>query len=199
MTTPTITGLDADLARLGVTGAVRVAALGATLPTTLAAWAAGWANCGYISDDGLTESNSQDRAEFVPWQGRSPIRTEITRETVTFQATFWETNWQTISLYYGVGLDDVTVTGVAPDQLVVFDTGRPKQDLRAFGYDVLDGVYARRIILPFAEVTEKGDITYKSDTLIAYPITMTAYVGPDGYSARRMFQEGWAPPEPETP
>lgn len=198
MTTPVVTGLDAELARLGVTGAVRVATLGTTIPTTMAAWGAGWENCGYISDDGLTESNGQSRATFTPWQGRSPIRTEITEDTTTFQATFWESNWQTVSLYYGVGLDDVTVTGTGDTTLVVFDTGNPRQDARMFGFDVLDGVYARRMIVPYGEVTEKGDLTYKSDTLIGYPVTMTAYKGPDGYSVRRMFMEGWAPPA-ETP
>jgi hypothetical protein len=195
-----VTGLDPDFARLGVTGALRTGPLGVTLPTDLGTWGSTIVNLGYISDDGITEAASTDRTEFIPWQGVAPIRTEVTKNTKTFAATLWESNWEVVSLYYGVGVDDVVVTGTGDAAVVVFDEyGKPKRDLRMFGIDVIDGVYARRIIVPYGEVTEKGDITYKSDTLIAYPVTITAYVGPDGVSVRRMFREGWAPPAVEGP
>ena len=187
--------LDAELARLGVTGALRVAPIGTTLPTGLGVWPVGYADLGYISDDGITESRDEDQQTFVPWQSNAPIRTETTRSVVTFQQTLWESNWETISLYYRIGVDDTTVTGTGDDALVIFDEqGKPKQDLRSFGIDVIDGVYQRRILAPYAEVTERGDIVYKSDTLIGYEVTITCYEGPDGVSVRRMFKEGWAPP-----
>jgi len=189
--------LDAELVRLGVTGALRVAPIGTTLPTGMEAWGAGYADLGYISDDGIVEGRDEDRQEFISWQTVSPVRTEITRSVVTFQATLWETNWNTISLYYKVGVDDATTSGTGADTIVIIDEeGKPKQDLRSFGIDVIDGVYHRRILAPYAEVTERGDITYKSDTLIGYEVTITCYQGPDGISVRRMFKEGWTLPTP---
>lgn len=189
------TGLDAELARLGVTGAFRTAPLATAMPTSMVPFAAGWVNLGYISDEGVTESRSEDRQEFTPWQSASPIRSEVTKSTKTFQVTLWESNWDTVSLYYGVGLDDVTVDTTGDVDVVIFDEqGKPKQDLRRFAVDVVDGVYARRALVPFGEVTEKGDLIYKSDTLIGYPCTVMAYVGPDGISVRRMFMEGWTAP-----
>jgi hypothetical protein len=194
MTAPA-TELDAELARLGVTGALRTAPLGTTLPVGLTAYTTPFVNLGYISDDGITESQSEDRQEFTPWQSASPIRTEVTKGVTTFHATLWESNWDTISLYYRVGLADATV-GTGPDAGVVTidQKGKPKQDLRVFAVDVVDGVYARRMLVPMGEVTERGDIVYKSDTLIGYEVTITAYEGPDGISVRRIFKEGWAPP-----
>lgn len=187
--------LDPELARLGVTGAARVAPLGTTMPTGLGAWPTGYVDLGYISDDGLVEGRDEDRQEFVPWQSSSPIRTEITRSTVSYQMTLWESKWDTISLYYKVGLDDVTTTGTGADTVVIVDEkGKPRQDLRSFGFDVIDGVYQRRMLAPYAEVTERGEITYKSDTLIGYQVTITCYEGPDGVSVRRMYKEGWLPP-----
>lgn len=189
------TGLDAELARLGVTGALRTGPLGSTLPASMTAWAAPIVNLGYISDDGITESRSEDRQEFVAWQSVSAIRTELTTRQTSFQATLWETNWDTVSLYYQVGIDDVTLDETGTIDVVIFDEkGKPKRDLRVFGIDVVDDVYARRAIIPYGEVTERGDITYKSDTLIGYPVTITAYPGPDGVSVRRMFMEGWTTP-----
>lgn len=187
--------LDATLARLGVTGMVMTAPTGTVAPADLGAWGTGWLDCGYISDDGLTESLDEDSEEFTPWQSNQPIRIEVTRSVRTFQATFWESNWQTVSLYYRVGEDDVEVTGTAPNQIVSFnEQGKPKRQLRAFGFDVIDGTYHRRAICPLAEVTERGDIVYKSDELIAYEMTITAYPGSDGVSIKRLFMEGWAPP-----
>lgn len=199
MTLPAVpdvtTGLDAELARLGVTGALRTGPLGSTLPTSMTPWAAPIVNLGYISDDGITESRSEDRTDFTSWQSLVPIRTEITSRQTTFQTTLWESNWNTISLYYNVGVDDVTVDTTGAIDVVIFDEkGKPKRDLRVFGVDVVDDVYARRAIIPYGEVTERGDIIYKSDTLIGYEVTITAFVGPDGVSVRRMFMEGWAPP-----
>jgi hypothetical protein len=189
--------MDAELARLGVTGALRVAPMGTTTPVDMAAWPTGWIDLGYISDDGITESRDEDRQDFVPWQETTPIRTEVTRSIVTFQATLWESNFNTISLYYRVGVDDFTSFGTGDTAGVYFDEkGKPKQDLRAFGIDVVDGVYARRAVLPMGEVTERGDIVYKSDTLIGYEVTITAYPGADGISVRRFFREGWALPTP---
>jgi hypothetical protein len=191
------TGLDAEFARLGVTGAFRTAPLATAMPASMVPFPAGWVNLGYISDDGITESRSEDRADFTPWQSSSPIRTEVTTSQKTLQLTLWETNWNTISLYYNVGIADVTVDSTGDIDVVIFDEeGKPKPDLRRFAYDIVDGVYARRAIIPYGEVTERGDIVYKSDTLIGYECTVTAYVGPDGVSMRRMFMEGWTPPAP---
>lgn len=185
---------NAELARLGVTGALYVAPMGTTSPTDLAAWGVGWVDLGYISDDGVVESLDEDRQDFTPWQSATPIRTEVTSATQTFSATLWESKAATVSLFYRIAEDDMTVSGTAPNEIVSFNqAGKPARDLRAFGIDVIDGTYHRRIILPMAEVTERGDVSYKSDTLIGYEVTITAYPASDGISVKRLFKEGWVP------
>lgn len=192
--------LNAELARLGVTGALYTGAVGVTAPTDMAAWPAGMVDLGYISDDGITEARDENSESFTPWQSNAPIRVETTSSVVTFAATLWESNFNTISLYYRVGLEDMTQTGTGDDAIVSFaEKGKPKRDLRCFGIDVIDGTYHRRIFLPYAEVTERGEITYKSDTLIGYQVTVTAYPGTDNVSVLRLFKEGWALPAAPTP
>ena len=189
--------LNAELARLGVTGALWVAPMGTTTPTGMEAWPSGYEDLGYISDDGVTESVDEDTETFTPWQSSTSIRTEVTRSTKTFQATLWESKFATISLFYRVGADEMTTD---QDGVVSFvEQGKPSQDLRSFGLDVIDGTYHRRILLPMAEVTERGDVTYKSDTLIGYEVTVTAYPGADGVSVKRLFKEGWTVPEVTAP
>jgi hypothetical protein len=185
---------NAELARLGVTGALRVAPVGTTAPADMAAWPPGWGDLGYISDDGITESRDEDQEQFVPWQAYSPIRVETTRSVETFAATLWETNFQTVSLFYGKGAGDMTTSG----GVVSFTTGvKPKRQLRAFGIDVVDGVYKRRLVAPYAEVTARGDLVYQSSSLIGYEVTITAYPGTDGVAVLRMFDEGWKVPSNE--
>jgi hypothetical protein len=199
MTTPAPTEPDSDLARVGVTGKSMLADMGTVLPEGLAAWPTGWVDLGWISDDGLVESRSEDSTDFTPWQSNSPIRTEITKGTITFKMTLWESNFQTISLYYRKTADDMTSVGTGATAAIQFDEGgKPKQDKRSFGFDVIDGAFQRRLISPTGEVSDRGDITYKSDTMIGYELTVTSYDGldPNGesYSVRRMFNEGWELP-----
>lgn len=183
--------LNSELARLGVTGALRVAPVGTAAPTGMDTWTDGWIDLGYISDDGITESVDEDTEDFTPWQSSTPIRTEITRSTKTFSLTLWETSAATVSLYYRVPEADMSTSA---DGVVEFtEGGKPARDLRSFGIDVIDGTYHRRIILPQAEVTERGDITYKSDTMIGYEITISAYPDRNGVAVRRSFSEGWSP------
>lgn len=189
--------LNSELARLGVTGAFYTGPMGTTAPSTTAidVWPAGMVDLGYISDDGITEARDEDSEEFVPWQSSTPIRTETTKSTLTFAATLWESKWDTISLFYRVGLSEATQTGTGAESVVSFmEKGKPARDLRCFGIDVIDGTYHRRIFLPMAEVSERGELSYKSDTLIGYEVTITAYPGQDGFSALRIFKEGWELP-----
>ncbi|AXQ51853.1 major tail protein [Gordonia phage Catfish] len=188
---------DDDAARLGVTGALRMGPVGSTFATGMGPWAAPFVDLGYISGDGITESLDEDKEEFIPWQRQGPIRVEVTKSTKTFQAVLWESNFHTVSLYYRKQAEDFTVTPGANGALdvVEFTEGEDGgRDVRAFGIDVVDGVYARRIEIPFGEVTERGDIVYQRNSIIAYEVTITAFAGPDGVSVKRKFREGWTVP-----
>lgn len=186
---------DSELARLGVTGNVMLAPVGTTEPVGLAVWPDGWDKLGWVSDDGLVEGRDEDSTAFIPWQSNSPIRSEITKSTVTYKFTCWESSFNTIGLYLRKTKDDMSVVGTGATQAIQVDEGgKAKQDLRAFGFDVIDGIYQRRMIAPQAEVTDRDDLTYKSDTLIGYTYTVTCYDGPDGYAVRRMFNESWTIP-----
>lgn len=189
--------LNSELARLGVTGALRVAPLGSVIPVGMEEWPEPFVDLGYISDDGITESVDEDSETFTPWQSNSPIRTETTSSTKTFNATLWESKFETISVFYRVGAEDFTTE--ADDSVSFVEKGKPPRDLRSYGIDVVDGTYSRRIILPYAEVTERGDVSYKSDTMIGYEVTITAYPGADNISVKRIFKEGWTVPTVAAP
>lgn len=193
MAVPTIDGFDAESARVGVTGRIDIAPVGATLPHDMSALpttgANGYVNLGYISDDGVTESRDEDNQEFVPWQENSAIRYEITKSIVTLQFTLWQSTLATAGFYFGVKAADMYK---ATDGTVFFDEkGKPDLTRNTVVLTVVDKTFARRLALPAAQVTERGDITYKSDEMIGYDVTLTGFPGEDGITCRRLFSEGW--------
>ena len=188
-----MTNYDDDLARIGVTGALRVADLGTTLPTLLSPYATGWADVGWISDEGITESREADSTPFTPWQSNSPIRVETATETITWNTIIWSTNFDSISLYFKVKDEDMEYDA-ASEVTSFVDGDKKKRDLRAFGIDVIDDPYHRRVLVPNGEVTEREGLTYSKGELVGMGVTITAYATALGWSCKRFFKEGWAPP-----
>lgn len=188
-----MTNYNDELVRLGVTGALRVGKKGSTMPTKMAPWTAPFVDLGYISDEGITENREADSTPFTPWQTNAPIRVETTSEIITWETVLWTTSYDTISVYFKVQAEDMEYDE-ASDVVSFVDGDKKARDLRAWGIDVVDGVYARRALIPNGEITERGGLTYRKDQLIGYPVTLTAYPGPEGWSVKREFKEGWQLP-----
>lgn len=178
----------AALALVGATGVAYTAPLGTTLPTDFAAPAAAWHDMGYISGDGLTGATAEERQSWTPWGSLAPIRTQITSSVKTFALTCWETNRVVLSLFYKIPEADLTVDPVSG--IVSFgESDRPTPDRRAFMFDILDGANNQiRYTVEQGEVTERGDTVYKSDDLVGYPLTFTAYPGSGNVSVRRYYK-----------
>lgn len=195
MTAPTLTldaALNSELVEVGVTGHAVWAPLGSPMPTLLGPWSDDFTSFGYLSEDGLEEAPDANTQTFMAWQALAPIRVETTSEVWTFKFTCIESNFSSVSAYYRAQVEDFVAE---TDGIVVLtQQGKPKRDLRAYGFDVIDGEKHRRIECPMAEVTDRGSITYKSDEMTAYELTCTAYPASDGISVRRLFKEGWALP-----
>ena len=91
-----------------VAGCVFRAPLGTTLPTdATTALAAAFKDMGYISDDGITESNARESDDVVAYGG-DVVASLQTSKTDTWQMTFIEVkNADMLKAMYG----DTNVTG----------------------------------------------------------------------------------------
>lgn len=212
MAVPTIDGFKAEAARIGVTGRIDIGDTAAAAPYDMADLDPEvHTNLGYISEDGVTENRDEDNEEFVPWQENTPIRQEITKSTVSFEFTLWQSTLATAGYFYGVSKDDMYKSA---DGSVFFEeAGKPDLKRNQVVLTVVDGSNARRIVLANAQVTERQEVNYKTDEMIGYGVTVTGYPGPGGWSARRIFAEGWddiddlapnpnenpTPPDPDDP
>jgi hypothetical protein len=144
-------------------GWIYVAPSGTTLPATGdATLDAAFKHLGYLSEDGITESQETEQSEIVAHNGDT-VRSSQTSHNITYGFTAIETNPVTLEAYYGhYDAGQVDVTGV--------ELGR-----NVWVIDVLDGDQLRRRVLPSAQVTERGEVTFSNEDPTGYEMTITGY------------------------
>lgn len=181
---------DDTQVRVGVKGLFYMAPVGTTAPTDpYAPWGAGWVDLGSITEDGLNESLNENRQTFKAWGRQDPVRSVVTDRETKFKVTFMQTSALVLSLYYGIDQADMTSSGSADTQFLAFNEPDSTESMKyALGMDVFDEDYPKRIVVARAEVTEKGDLSHKSDSVQNYELTFSSLTAPGGASSiTRMF------------
>ena len=143
-----------------VGGAVHRAPLGTPLPTDAKSELdKAFESLGYISSDGLTNSNSPSSENTTAWGGDT-VLTQQTEKPDTFAYTLLEAlNPAVLKSVYG----DKTVKANSDEQ----------QDCCWVIDMVMKNNAAKRIVIPDAAVSAVGDITY-SNGAVGYNTTLTA-------------------------
>ena len=156
-----------------ITGAIYRAPLGTTLPTSATASLNAAFKClGYVSEDGLTNSNTASTEQIKAWGGDIVAQPQ-TEKPDTFAATFIEAlNEDVLKTVYG----DDNVEGAIATGLTVHANSK-ELPVSCYVCDTIIGSYIKRIVIARGQVTEVGDIEYKDDSVIGYPLTMTAFPG----------------------
>lgn len=159
-----------------VGGAVYRAPLGTALPTsTTAELDAAFKALGYISEDGLVNSNSPSSETVKAWGGDVVLDSQ-TEKPDTFQFSLMESlNEEVLKSTYG----DDNVSTV--DGEIVVKANSTQQPHCAWVIDMILRDSARkRIVIPDAGVSSVGDITYADGSAVAYDTTITAMPDADG-------------------
>ena len=179
--TNTVTNVSAGKPKIG--GAVFSAPYGSTLPAAASETLdAAFQNMGYVGDSGVVNSNSMSSNPLRAWGGDIVLVTQESKDD-TFQFTMIEVlNPDTLKSVHGS--DNVSGTLAAGISVRANSKELPAQ---AWVLDMLlrDGA-AKRIVIPNGRITAIGDVTYADNTMIGYPVTITAlpYTAYDGDTHR---------------
>lgn len=161
-----------------VAGAVYFADLGTTLPTDASsALAAGFSDLGYVSDDGVTNSNTPETDDINAWGG-DVVLTVQTSKPDEFKFTLIETlNSGVLKVVYG----DSNVSVNGGTGAITVQATSAEQEEHSYVLDMaLRGGAMRRIVIPNGKVKEVGDIVYKDDEAIGYEVTISALPNSSG-------------------
>ena len=158
-------------------GALSVAPLGTALPTdATTALNAAFVNLGYISEDGLTNSNSRESDEIKAWGGDTVLSLQ-TDYTDTFTFTLLETLKEDV-MKLAFGSANVTGTLAAG---VTVKANPDELDEQCMVVDMITrGGGLKRVVIPRGKVTELGDITYVDNDPVGYELTVTAFPDAEG-------------------
>ncbi|SDZ88075.1 hypothetical protein SAMN02745687_00917 [Lachnospiraceae bacterium NK3A20] len=154
-----------------VGGAIFRAPVGSTLPTDAKSTLdEAFKEMGYISEDGLTNSNSVDSDTVKAWGGDTVLNLNKGKEDA-FKGTFIEAlNPEVLKMVYG----DRNVVGDI-DTGITIKVNNDESQPYSYVFDmILKGNILKRIVLPSAKVTEVGDITYSDGDAVGYETTLSA-------------------------
>ena len=154
-----------------VGGACYVAPLGTTAPTDAkSALSSEYIGLGYISEDGVTNSNSPSSDAKYAWGGDQVANLDGTRAD-TFNVTFLESmNPEVLKLYYG----DDNVSGTLESGITV-DAKNVEQEGHVFVFDMLLKNAVERLVIYNGVITSMDDISYKGTDIKTLGGTITAF------------------------
>lgn len=161
-----------------IAGAVYAAAKGTSVPTdATTAVGSTFKALGYISEDGLVNSNSPETDSIKAWGGDTVLTFQTAKED-TFKFTLLEAmNTDVLKLVYG----DSNVTGASTSAGIKVTANGKETEAHAYVFDmVMNGGVLKRICVPNANITEIGDINYQDEAAVGYEITITALPDANG-------------------
>ena len=158
-------------------GAVKIAPVGTTLPTNAtASLASAFVDAGYVSEDGVTNSNSPSVENIKAWGGDT-VLTPLSEKDDTFKMTLIEAmNLNVLKAVYGsANVSGSLATGIS----IAANASEPEAHSWVIDMIFTGGVL-KRVVIPNGSITELGDVVYKDADAVGYEVTITGLPDEDG-------------------
>lgn len=154
-----------------VGGCVYIAPANTTLPTDAStALSSSFKELGYISDAGLTNSNSPSNSNVKEWGG-NVVLSILSEKPDTFAFKLLEVlNVEVLKTVYGAS----NVTEASGKITINATATQPSHNVWVFDM-VLNDDKVKRIVVPDAVISSVGDIAYVTSDATGFDLTITSY------------------------
>lgn len=155
-----------------VGGAVYYGTLTATLPTdATTALGDGFTSVGFISSDGVTNSNSADTSTTNAWGGDLVMTTDGAKSDTFAFSMIQSDDPDVLTAVYGSS--NVTLDETKKKITVKANSSSPEEHVWVIDM-VLRNNAVKRIVIPDGKLTALDDITYNGSDPVGFPVTITA-------------------------
>lgn len=167
-------------------GAVYRAPLGTALPTdAVTALNEAFVDMGYVSEDGVTNSNTIESDDVKAWGGDTVLSLQ-TDKTDTFAMTLIESmNINVLKAVFG----DSNVTGTLADGIVVKANADEQEDAAWVIDMIARGNVKHRVVIPSGKISEVGDTVYSDTEAVGFEVTVTAIQDTDGNTHYEYYKQ----------
>lgn len=183
---------DPSLIDFAKEGMVCVAPVGTTEPEPFKAYEDPFVDLGYLSTDGIEEEMDEETGDVEVWQAGGKIKQWIKSRTFTFGFTMMTRSIDTVSVFYGIPIDqmkkiEADATPGVPAHTEWTDGGAPGLDERFYAIDYITGAGTShdQILIPRGIFGDRGSITFNRDDTIKLEGKITAQVNAQGWSIKR--------------
>ena len=170
-----------------VTGAIKRAPVGTTLPTLSSISSSGvtldaaFKGNFYVSEEGLTLAPSKSVTDIKDRSG-SVVRKVLESFDGTLSWTMIETNGDSLGVAFGdqnVTTEEATA-GHGNQVAVAIGADLPEEE--SFVFLMKDGDARMVIVVPKGQVTENGETSFVSNGAVSWPVTLSCYPDESGKS-----------------
>lgn len=164
-------------------GAIYRAPLGTTLPTdATTTLSTAFKNLGYISADGVTNANTRTSTDVKAWGGDTVLAPQTDKSDI-FRFTLIESrNIDALKTVFG----NTNVTESSGAITIKANAKELEESVYVIQTIGRDGE-KKRTVIPCGKVSEVGEVAYKDDQAIGYPVTLKALPGSDEDTHKEYF------------
>ena len=178
-----------------VTGAIKHAPKGTAIPSlasiTKAAVTLNEAFVGdeYVSEDGLTLTPSMSTADIKEWGGAT-VRKVLESFDGTISWTMISTNKEALSIAFGEANVTSVTASTAHGAQVQAALGAYLPDEQAWVFLMKDGDARIVIAVPDGQITEVGEVNFRSSEAVGWAVTLSCYPDSNGNCIYIMTDDG---------
>jgi hypothetical protein len=177
-----------------ITGAISVAPLGTTLPTTASEELdSAFEGLGYVSEDGLTNGTNMETESIKAWGGDTVLVTLTSKED-TYKFKLIEILRKSV-LEFVYGKDNVS--GNLDDGLVLKVNSNETPEVSIVIDMIMRGGILKRCVVPSCRVSNVDDIEYVDDDATGYDTTVSCMPDEEGNTHYEYIQKPASTPTPD--